>query len=131
MSDPIFFAHANGFPSATYGKLFAGLAPDYAVEHLTLHGHDPRFPVGNNWQALVEELLHHLQARAEPVWGVGHSLGGLVMRAAGAVAAVGLGADPAGAGAAPGDEGGPRRARSRARAPPRTPTRSRTARSAR
>lgn len=78
MSDPIFFAHANGFPSATYGKLFAGLAPDYAVEHLALHGHDPRFPVGNNWQALVEELLHHLQARAEPVWGVGHSLGGLL-----------------------------------------------------
>lgn len=78
MSESIFFAHANGFPSATYGKLFAGLAPDYAVEHLMLHGHDPRFPVGNNWQALVEELLHHLQARGAPVWGVGHSLGGLL-----------------------------------------------------
>ncbi|PYG97333.1 alpha/beta hydrolase, partial [Arthrobacter stackebrandtii] len=29
MSQQIFFAHANGFPSATYGKLFAALAPDY------------------------------------------------------------------------------------------------------
>lgn len=78
MSQSIFFTHANGFPSATYGKLFEGLAPDFCVEHLAVHGHDPRFPVGDNWQALVEELLHHLEARGEPVWGVGHSLGGLL-----------------------------------------------------
>ena len=39
MSQQIFFAHANGFPSATYGKLFAALAPDYQVQHLAQHGH--------------------------------------------------------------------------------------------
>lgn len=78
MSQDIFFAHANGFPSATYGKLFAALAPDYRVEHLVQHAHDPRFPVNDNWSALVDELLHHLEARGAPVWGVGHSLGGLL-----------------------------------------------------
>ncbi len=78
MSQQIFFAHANGFPSATYGKLFAALAPDYRVCHLAQHGHDPRFPVGENWQLLVDELLHHLAQQDAPVWGVGHSLGGVL-----------------------------------------------------
>ncbi|MDZ5601906.1 alpha/beta hydrolase [Pseudomonas sp. RP23018S] len=78
MPQPIFFAHANGFPSATYGKLFAALGPDYEVSHLDQHGHDPRFPVDDNWQQLVAELLHHLALQAAPVWGVGHSLGGLL-----------------------------------------------------
>ncbi|EIK94890.1 alpha/beta hydrolase [Pseudomonas sp. M47T1] len=78
MSQPIFFAHANGFPSGTYGKLFAHLAPDFHVTHLPLHAHDPRFPVSDNWPALIAELVHHLEQQAEPVWGVGHSFGGLL-----------------------------------------------------
>ena len=78
MSQQIFFAHANGFPSATYGKLFAALAPDYQVHHLDQHAHDPRFPVNDNWQNLVDELLHHLEQQDAPVWGVGHSLGGVL-----------------------------------------------------
>lgn len=73
-----FFAHANGFPSATYGKLFAALAPQYQVAHLELHGHDPRFPVDDNWHNLVDELIHHLELQPAPVWGVGHSLGGVL-----------------------------------------------------
>ncbi|WP_147174166.1 alpha/beta fold hydrolase [Pseudomonas sp. SJZ079] len=78
MPQPVFFAHANGFPSATYGKLFAALAPEYGVQHLQQHGHDPRFPVNENWASLVEELLHHLEQCDAPVWGVGHSLGGVL-----------------------------------------------------
>lgn len=78
MSQLIFFAHANGFPSATYRKLFAALAPDFQVQHLAQHAHDPRFPVNDSWSNLVDELLHHLEQCAEPVWGVGHSLGGLL-----------------------------------------------------
>ena len=78
MTQQVFFAHANGFPSATYGKLFAALAPDYQVRHLEQHGHDPRFPVDDNWGNLVDELVHHLDARGEAVWGVGHSLGGVL-----------------------------------------------------
>ncbi|MBA1204530.1 alpha/beta hydrolase [Pseudomonas capeferrum] len=78
MSQQIFFAHANGFPSATYGKLFDALAPDYEVRHLAQHAHDPRFPVNDNWSSLVDELLHHLSRHGTPVWGVGHSLGGVL-----------------------------------------------------
>ncbi|WP_443190388.1 alpha/beta fold hydrolase [Pseudomonas indica] len=78
MVQTVFFAHANGFPSATYGKLFAALEPDYRVLHLAQHAHDPRFPVNDNWESLVEELLHHLGELDEPIWGVGHSLGGVL-----------------------------------------------------
>lgn len=78
MSDTIFFAHANGFPSAVYGKLFAALAPEYRVTHLEQHGHDERFPVTNNWPHLVDELIHHLRQQPGPVLGVGHSLGGVL-----------------------------------------------------
>ena len=78
MSSPIFFAHANGFPSATYGKLLDALSPDYRVLHLEQHAHDPRFPVDDNWDNLVEELLTHLRELEQPVWGVGHSLGGVL-----------------------------------------------------
>lgn len=78
MSQTVFFAHANGFPSATYGKLFAALAPDYRVRHLEQHAHDPRFPVDDNWNNLVDELILHLEQGDEPVWGVGHSLGGVL-----------------------------------------------------
>ncbi|SDZ37400.1 alpha/beta fold hydrolase [Pseudomonas sp. NFIX28] len=78
MSQQVFFAHANGFPSGTYGKLFAALAPEYRVAHLQQHAHDPRFPADDNWLNLVDELIHHLQQQAEPVWGVGHSFGGVL-----------------------------------------------------
>lgn len=78
MTQRIFFAHANGFPSATYRKLFGELAPEYAVTHLDQHGHNPRFPVDDNWQNLVQELLEQLAVLGEPVWGVGHSLGGML-----------------------------------------------------
>lgn len=69
MSQQIFFAHANGFPSGTYGKLFAALAPEYQVTHLQQHAHDPRFPADDNWYNLVDELIHHLKQQPEPVWG--------------------------------------------------------------
>jgi pimeloyl-ACP methyl ester carboxylesterase len=78
MRQPIFFAHANGFPSGSYGKLFDALMPEFEVAHLPQHGHDPQFPVDDNWRQLVDELLHHLARQPGPVWGVGHSLGGLL-----------------------------------------------------
>lgn len=78
MSQTLFFAHANGFPAGTYQPLFDALAADFNVLHLDRHGHDPRFPVEDNWQRLIDELIHHLDACAEPVFGVGHSLGGVL-----------------------------------------------------
>lgn len=78
MTQEIFFAHANGFPSASYSKLFAALGAGFRIDYLEQHAHDERFPVDDNWTALVDELLYHLEQRDRPVWGVGHSLGGVL-----------------------------------------------------
>lgn len=78
MPRALFFAHANGFPSETYRKLFAALEPDCCVHRLERHGHDPRFPVDDNWSNLVDELITALESLNGPVWGVGHSLGGIL-----------------------------------------------------
>lgn len=74
----VFFAPANGFPAASYTCLFTELTPHYQIKHIAQHGHDPRFPVTDNWEQLVDELLLHLQALNAPVWGIGHSFGAFI-----------------------------------------------------
>lgn len=76
----IVFAHANGFPAGTYRSLFdawrAAGATVHAIEKL---GHDPRFPVTDNWPHLRDELIHFIEQQVqEPAYLVGHSLGGFV-----------------------------------------------------
>jgi len=80
MSKPkIHFAHANGFPAGTYTKLFSFLADDFDIDYLTRHGHNPQFPVTDNWKFLRDELRAEIERRyAEKIIGVGHSLGGLL-----------------------------------------------------
>ena len=78
MSDMLFFAHANGFPSDTYRTVLEHLGERYALACLPQHGHDPRFPVTDGWGALVDELLEQVAVQGRAVWGVGHSLGGLL-----------------------------------------------------
>lgn len=78
---PIVFSHANSFPAGTYRILFKFLAERgfkvYAIER---YGHDPRYPVSNNWTQLVEQLAHYAaavqQQTGERAFLVGHSLGG-------------------------------------------------------
>lgn len=80
---PIVFSHANSFPAATYRLLFALLrqrgCETRAVDRF---GHDPRYPVSNNWPHLVQQLADFARAeveqRGEPVFFVGHSLGGFL-----------------------------------------------------
>jgi pimeloyl-ACP methyl ester carboxylesterase len=75
----IHFTHANGFPAGCYRKLFAYLAPRYAVGAIEMIGHDPRYPVADGWRELTQQLIDHLCTRyAGPVIGVGHSLGGFL-----------------------------------------------------
>jgi surfactin synthase thioesterase subunit len=77
--DVIHFAHANGFPARTYNKIFSRLAEDFEIGFLERHGHDPKFPVTDNWKHLTEELLEDIEKRwTQPVIGVGHSLGGVL-----------------------------------------------------
>ena len=79
----VVFSHANSFPAATYGILFRQLrSRGFLVRAVDQFGHDPDYPVGNNWAALVQQL-HDFAARevdkaGEPAFLVGHSLGGFL-----------------------------------------------------
>lgn len=80
MSKPkIHFAHANGFPAGTYSKLFSYLDADFEIGYLARHGHNPKFPVSDNWKFLKDELREEIRRRyTEKIIGVGHSLGGVL-----------------------------------------------------
>ena len=79
----IVFSHANGFPAGTYRVLFEGWrGAGYAVHAIEKFGHDPAWPVTNNWPKLRDQLIHFIEAEvapsARPVFLVGHSLGGML-----------------------------------------------------
>lgn len=75
----IVFSHANGFPAGTYRKLFSLLASQVEVRAPDMLGHDPRFPVNNNWSNLSRELIAFLRTHDDrPVYAVGHSMGAVV-----------------------------------------------------
>ncbi len=79
--DLIVFSHGNSFPGATYGVMLNALrARGFTVAAVDKFGHDPRFPVTNNWPHLVGQLHEFTQrevdAAGTKAWLVGHSLGG-------------------------------------------------------
>ena len=77
--DKIHFAHANGFPAKTYTKLFSYLADDFEIGYLERHAHNPKFPVTDGWNRLVDELREVIETDySEKIIGVGHSLGGIL-----------------------------------------------------
>jgi len=80
MSKPIIhFAHANGFPAKTYGKLFSFLESDFQINYLERHAHNPKFPVTDGWERLRDELRETLEKHyTEKIIGVGHSIGGIL-----------------------------------------------------
>ena len=79
----IVFSHGNSFPSGTYSVLFEHLRQrGFDVSAVDRFGHDPRFPVTDNWPHLVEQLAEfaaeQVRASGGPVYLVGHSLGGIL-----------------------------------------------------
>ncbi len=78
----IVFSHANSFPAGTYTLMFDALrARGFDVVAIDKYGHDPAYPVTNNWPHLVEQLRGTARAEldrhgASKAWFVGHSLGG-------------------------------------------------------
>ena len=83
MSDTplIVFSHGNSFPASTYNVVFDDLRRrGFRVTAVEKFGHDPRYPVTNNWPHLVEQLSDFVQplAASAPVFLVGHSLGGFL-----------------------------------------------------
>ena len=79
MTSPLHFAHGNGFPSPCYRQLLERLQTRFDCYYIDKVGHDPEFPVTDNWHALVDEVILSIKTRAtEPVIAVGHSLGGVL-----------------------------------------------------
>ncbi len=79
----VIFSHGNSFPASTYGVLFQSLrARGYQVSAIEKFGHDPRYPVTSNWPNLVQQLADFSSAQVrqvgQPVFLVGHSLGGFL-----------------------------------------------------
>ncbi len=76
----IVFSHANSFPAATYQPLFEGWrAAGFDVFAVDKFGHDPRYPVTQNWPHLVTELKDFIEREVgHPAYLVGHSLGGFL-----------------------------------------------------
>ena len=80
---PIVFFHGNSFPASTYRVLFKHLrARGFSVKAIEKLGHDPRHPVDNNWRGMVDQVAEFTHAQVDklgqPVWMVGHSLGGFL-----------------------------------------------------
>ena len=80
MKKPIIhFAHANGFPAKTYGKLFSFLTDEFQINFIERHAHNKLFPVDDDWAYLKEELREEIENRyTEKIIGIGHSLGGIL-----------------------------------------------------
>lgn len=75
----IHFSHGNGFPAETYRKFFSFLEDKFEINYINMHGHNPDYPIEHNWSELVEELIHTVSSKySEPIFGVGHSLGGIL-----------------------------------------------------
>lgn len=79
MKEIIHFSHANGFPAGSYRTIFDMLSDDFEVGFIERLGHQPHLPVGDNWPNLETELLDYLEQNyQQPVYLVGHSLGGIL-----------------------------------------------------
>ena len=76
----IVFAHANGFPAATYEPIFdVWRREGWRVEAPARFSHDARYPVTSNWPRLRDQLTDFIVANElAGAMLVGHSLGGLV-----------------------------------------------------
>jgi pimeloyl-ACP methyl ester carboxylesterase len=80
---PLVFSHANSFGAGTYRVLFEALkGRGYAAHAIEQIGHDPKYPVTNNWPHLVQQLIDFTQVQADiagaPLFLAGHSLGGFL-----------------------------------------------------
>ena len=79
MKDILHFSHANGFPAGCYSTLFSYLSDDFDIGVIDRIGHHSDYPVTNNWSELVKQLIHYFeQTYSQPVYAVGHSLGGVL-----------------------------------------------------
>jgi len=77
------FVHANGFPVESYQTLIDYFPKQYQVVGKSKYGHEPAFPVENNWQPQVDELIIYVKEQLalhnqQQLISVGHSFGGVI-----------------------------------------------------
>ena len=80
---PLVFYHANSIGATTNRVFFNAIkSRGFAISAIDQLGHDPRYPVTNNWPHLVQQLMDFVQVQADkaaaPVFLAGHSLGGFL-----------------------------------------------------
>jgi pimeloyl-ACP methyl ester carboxylesterase len=80
---PVVFSHGNSFPASTYRVMLDSLrSRGLDVHAIEKFGHDPKYPVTNNWPHLVEQLADFtrglVKQAGQPAFLVGHSLGGFL-----------------------------------------------------
>lgn len=79
MRELIHFAHGNGFPALCYKQLLNQLETRFDYCSIDRIGHNPAYPVSENWHNLVVEVIASIKKQADqPVIAVGHSLGGVL-----------------------------------------------------
>ncbi len=83
MTPPVVFSHGNSFPASTYRVMLDSLRNrGFEVDAIEKFGHDPNYPVTDNWPDLVRQLADFARAQADaaggPVFLIGHSLGGFL-----------------------------------------------------
>lgn len=79
MKELIHFAHGNGFPALCYRQMLNHLEEEFDYCYIDKIGHNPLFPVSENWHNLVSEIIYSIEEQANcPVIAVGHSLGGVL-----------------------------------------------------
>lgn len=79
MKDILHFSHANGFPAGSYSTLLSYLSDDFEIGSIDRLGHHKNYPVTNNWSYLAQELIDYFERTySQPVFAVGHSLGGVL-----------------------------------------------------
>ena len=80
----IIFSHGNSFPASTYRVMLDSLrARGFTVNAIEKYGHDPKYPVSDNWPHLVQQLADFASEQRkengeQAAWLVGHSLGGIL-----------------------------------------------------
>lgn len=79
MRELIHFAHGNGFPALCYKQMLDHLSSRFDYCYIDKIGHNPFYPVNENWHNLVFEVIESVRTQAhQPVIAVGHSLGGVL-----------------------------------------------------
>lgn len=52
------FSHGNSFPAGTYRVMLDSLrARGFTVHAIEKYGHDPRYPVTDNWTRLMRQQI--------------------------------------------------------------------------